>query len=165
MSKKFLIADPAKCTGCAVCELICSASKDKVFNKRMSRIRTVKLEPFVQTAVACRLCEDPRCVRVCPRRALTQNKETGVITVDTSKCSGCGWLCIQACEFGAITIHPDKRTAIVCDLCEGDPPCVKFCITEALKLVTLDTLTEKARRSVIGELFPEKQSKSLLPKG
>jgi Fe-S-cluster-containing hydrogenase component 2 len=49
----------------------------------------------------------------------------------------------------------------VCDLCEGDPACVKLCIPEALKLVTLDTLTEKARRSVIGELFPEKQSKSL----
>jgi len=160
VSKKFLVADPTKCTGCAVCELVCSASKDKVFNKRMSRIRTVKLEPFIQTSVACRLCENPRCVKVCPRHALTQNKETGVITVDTTRCSSCGWLCIQACEFGAISIHPDKRTAIVCDLCGGDPPCVKLCIPEALKLVTLDTLTETARRSVIKELFLEKQSKS-----
>jgi Fe-S-cluster-containing hydrogenase component 2 len=164
LSKKFLIADPTKCTGCGVCELVCSASKDKVFNEQMSRIRTVKLEPFVQTAVACRLCEDPRCVRVCPRRALTQNSETGVITVNTTKCSSCGWLCVQACEFGAITIHPVKGTAIVCDLCEGDTPCVNLCIPEALKLITLDTLTETARRSVIGELFPGKQSKSLLPK-
>ena len=160
MSKKFLIADPTKCTGCAVCELVCSATKDKVFNERMSRIRVVKLEPFVQTAVACRLCENPSCVRVCPRGALTQNRETGVITVDTTKCSACGWLCVQACEFGAITIHPDKRTAIVCDLCGGDPPCVKLCIPEALKLVTLDTLAERARRSIVKELFLENQSKS-----
>lgn len=161
MSKKYLIADPTKCTGCGVCELVCSASKDKAFNKRLSRIRVVKLEPFVQTAVACRLCENPRCVRVCPRGALTQNRETGVIAVDTTKCAraGCGWLCVEACEFGAITIHPDDRTAIVCDLCGGDPPCVELCIPEALKLTTLDTLTERARRSIVKELFLEKQSK------
>lgn len=159
MSRKYLIADPTKCTGCAVCELACSAIKDKVFNERSSRIRTVKLEPFIQTAVACRLCEDPRCVRVCPRGALTQNKETGVVTVDTTKCFGCGWLCVQACEFGAITIHPDKRKAIVCDLCGGDPLCVKLCIPEALKLITLDELTETARKSIIRELFLERKPK------
>jgi len=158
--RKFIVADPEKCTGCGVCELVCSASKDKHFNPRMSRIRVVRIEPMVNIAIACRLCEDPACVRCCPRNALRQAEETGVIVVDETKCDGCGW-CINACKFGAIIVHPYKKVAVVCDLCEGgEPLCVKFCLEQALEVTTLDAVSEKARRSVIKELFIEESSSS-----
>ena len=155
---KFIVADPEKCTGCGVCELACSASKDKQFNSRMSRIRVVRIEPMINIAIACRLCEDPACVRCCPRNALRQAEETGMVVVDETRCDGCGW-CVNACKFGAIIVHPYKKNAVVCDLCEGEEPlCVKFCLEQALELTTLDAVSEKARRSVIRELFIEKSS-------
>jgi indolepyruvate ferredoxin oxidoreductase alpha subunit len=49
------------------------------------------------------------------------------------KCKGCDW-CIEACEFGAITLHPDSRKAIVCDTCGGNPKCIPFCPESALSL-------------------------------
>ncbi len=151
---KAIIANPKKCTGCEVCELVCSASKDKVFNPGMSRIRVVRIEPTIVTALACRLCKDAPCVAACPRDALEQSEENGVIMVDEEKCDGCGW-CIEACEFGAITLHPERKVVVVCDLCEGDPPCVRFCVRGALDLAALDIVSGRARVSIVKNRFRE----------
>ena len=159
MSKKFIIADPEKCTGCRVCELVCSGSKDKTFNPRMSRIRAVKIEPAFDTAMACRLCNKPSCVRCCPRKALRQDEQTGVIIVDETQCNGCGW-CVEVCEFGAVTLHPVKKVVVMCDLCGEAPPCVEFCISKALELTTLDAISEKSRRLRVEEWKAELESKS-----
>jgi indolepyruvate ferredoxin oxidoreductase alpha subunit len=51
--------------------------------------------------------------------------------VDEDKCDGCGW-CIEACEYGAVTLHPTTRKAIVCDTCNGEPKCVLECPDSAL---------------------------------
>jgi indolepyruvate ferredoxin oxidoreductase alpha subunit len=51
--------------------------------------------------------------------------------VDEDKCNGCGW-CIEACEYGAVTLHPNTRKAIVCDTCKGEPKCVQECPESAL---------------------------------
>lgn len=157
--RKLIIADTKKCTGCGVCELVCVASKDGVFNRRMSRIRVVSLEPLIDTALTCVFCEDPPCVNACPRDALRQDQETGVIITDEHKCSGCGW-CIQACEFGALTLHPDKKTVVACDLCGGDPLCIKYCGPQALELITPDILSGKNRRSIIKDLLQGKKQTS-----
>jgi carbon-monoxide dehydrogenase iron sulfur subunit len=149
---KFIIADSKKCTGCGVCELACTASKEKTFNRRMSRIRVVSLEPLIDTALTCLLCEEPSCVTSCPRDALRQDEKTGIIVVDEHKCTGCGW-CIQACEFGALVLPPGKKTVTVCDLCGGDPLCVKFCTPRALELTSSDKLCGKNRRSALKDLF------------
>ncbi len=39
---------------------------------------------------------------------------------------------MEACKFGAISLHPEKDIAVVCDLCGGEPKCVKYCMQEAL---------------------------------
>lgn len=155
--RKFIASDPEKCDGCGVCELVCSASKDNAFNPRTSRIKTVKIEPLIDAALACRLCEKPACVRCCPQNALKQDAETGVIIVDEVRCDGCGW-CVEVCDFGALTLHPDKKIVVVCDLCEGDPICTKLCPRQALEFTTLDTIAGRARRSLIRELFVEGRS-------
>ena len=159
MNRKFIIADPEKCTGCRVCELICSASKDKTFNPRMSRIKAVKIEPAFDTAMTCRLCDKPSCVKFCPRKAMRQDERTGVIIVDEKRCDGCGW-CAQVCEFGAVTQHPVKKVVVMCDLCGESPRCIEFCAPKALELTTIDAISEKSRRLRGEELKNNLESRS-----
>jgi len=144
MSTAFIVADLDKCTGCGICEFACSAKKEKKFNPLLSRIRLVRDEPLITVSLSCRLCEKPPCVAVCPTKALRKDENTGIIMVEEDKCIGCHW-CLQACQFGALGIHPEKKSVFMCDLCEGDPLCIKLCPTEALELITQEALEEKAR--------------------
>ncbi len=160
--RKFVSADPEKCVGCGICELVCSYQKSKVFNPVRSRIRIVRMPPSIYLSVACRLCEDPACVTACPRKAIVSNEETGVLTIDKDKCNGCGW-CVEACEFGAITLDPNVKVMMACNICEErtdvpidqKPMCIEWCPEEALDLMTRETLAEKARIATAKKLFAE----------
>ncbi len=152
-----VICDPADCTGCRICEYVCSANKHNVFDANLSRIRVVRIEPVTMTAITCRLCADAPCILACPRDALTRSEENGIILVDDTKCDGCGW-CVEACDFGAIVLNPASRLAEICDLCadnEDGPQCVVYCPKEALSLATPEVLRQKARRKVVQRLFEE----------
>jgi TPP-dependent indolepyruvate ferredoxin oxidoreductase alpha subunit len=128
---QFISCDTDKCIGCAVCEYACSAEKENTYNPTKSRIRAIRLDVFSNTALTCRSCMDAPCVKACPRDALTQSKETGVISVSEEKCDGCGW-CIEACQYGAVVLHPNTRKAMVCDACGGNPECIAVCPESAL---------------------------------
>jgi len=156
MGYRYIVCDPDKCVGCQFCEFICAATKHQVFNPLLSRIHNVRIEPIVMMSVACRMCEDPPCVIACPRQALSQNPETGVIMVDTELCDGCGW-CIEACDFGAIFLNPETKVVEICDLCQDqeEPQCVKFCFKEALELSTPEVVAQKARKEVVAKLLQE----------
>ena len=142
-SRKFVSVDPSKCTGCGICEYACTLEKgEAACNPIKSRIRVVRMTPLFNFALACRFCEDAKCVTACPEKALTQSEKTGILTVNEKKCKGCDW-CIQACPHGGITLHPEKGIAIACDLCDGEPKCVEFCPEEALEIVSTDTEAEE----------------------
>jgi carbon-monoxide dehydrogenase iron sulfur subunit len=154
MQRKFIVSDPEECTGCRICEYVCSAVKENGFNPLLSRIRTIRMEPTFNMSIACRLCEDPTCVKACPTKALYRDEETGVIRLDEEKCNGCAW-CIETCEFGVIALHPTKKTIIVCDLCDGDPKCVLYCPKEALSFKTPEEISQKTRKKAIKTIVPE----------
>ena len=150
---QYVACDPQKCIGCQLCEYVCSFTKTGEFNTYRSRIRTVRAEEILITAVTCRTCEDAPCVIACTRDALSQDSETGVIHVDESRCDGCAW-CIEACDFGAISINPLTKLAEMCDLCadqEDGPQCVKWCPKDALELTTSDQRAQKARHKLVTE--------------
>jgi len=132
-----------------LCEYICSYTKTGEFNTYRSRIRTVRAEEVLRTAVACRTCEDAPCVIACTRDALTQDPETGVVRVDADRCDGCTW-CIEACDFGAISINPETKLAEICDLCEDEdePQCVLWCPKDALELTTPDQRAQRSRHKL-----------------
>jgi len=145
---EYIACDAEKCVGCQICEYVCSYNKTGEFNTFRSRIRTVREHKILMTAVACRTCEDAPCVIACPRDALTQDPETGVIRVDAARCDGCAW-CIEACDFGAISINPRTKLAEMCDLCQDEedgPLCVKWCPKEALEVTIPDRRAQRTRR-------------------
>ena len=141
--RKFVSVDPGKCIGCGLCEYACTVEKGEgIWNPIHSRIRVVRMAPVFNFALTCRGCQDARCVKACPERALSQSETTGLLIIDDSKCKGCDW-CVQACEHGGITIHSDTGKAIACNLCEGEPKCVESCPEEALEIVDSDEAAEK----------------------
>lgn len=150
---KFVSLDIDKCVGCRVCEYACSMEKIKAYNPTRSRIRMVRIYPHTNAAINCRLCEDAPCVAACPRKALEQSEENGVILVSDELCNGCGW-CIKACDFGAIQIGGDNIVRM-CDLCakrEEGPACIEWCPEDALELTTADILAQKARIETVQRL-------------
>lgn len=151
---KFVTNDPDKCVGCRICEYVCSLEKNKTFNPTKSRIRVIRIYPTTNASLTCRLCEDAPCVVACPRKALKQSEENGVININDDLCNGCGW-CIEACDFGAICLDPEKKVVRICDLCStraGGPACVEWCPEEALELTSRDVLSQKARIGAIQRL-------------
>jgi Fe-S-cluster-containing hydrogenase component 2 len=149
----YIACDATKCIGCQLCEYICSYTKTGEYNTYRSRIRTVRVDEILITSVACRTCEDAPCVIACTRDALTQDPETGLISVNAERCDGCAW-CIEACDFGAISINPATKMAEVCDQCQDEedgPQCVKWCPKDALELTTPDQRAQKARHKLIHE--------------
>ena len=149
----YIECDPTLCVGCQLCEYMCSFTKTGEYNSFRSRIRTVRVDEVLISAIACRTCENAPCVIVCPRDALTQDPDLGIIRVDSTKCDGCAW-CVEACDFGAISINPATTLAEICDLCETHPEgpqCVKWCPKEALTMTTADQRAQRNRKKLIAE--------------
>ena len=81
--------DSSKCIGRGIFEYTCALEKENNMNLLCSRIRVVRVIPMFNFALACRLCEDAKCVTVCPEKALFQLEQTRIIIVEEKKCKGC----------------------------------------------------------------------------
>jgi Fe-S-cluster-containing hydrogenase component 2 len=119
----------------------CVAYHEGRFGTAAARIHVVKVEPLgIDQPHVCRQCgskvSSAPCVAACPVGALSKDEGTGAIGVDTdpasaSACIGCA-ACVDACPFGMAALHPETGAATICDLCGGDPACVKRCATGAI---------------------------------
>ena len=117
---------PQVCDGCRMCELMCSLKHTNMVNPHLSRIRVVRSKDGVSYPIACRHCKNPPCQAVCPiPGAMTLDEQTGAVVIDDSKCISC-LACVEACPFEAIQVGPN-REILKCDLCGGEPLCVKYC--------------------------------------
>jgi carbon-monoxide dehydrogenase iron sulfur subunit len=124
------------CSGCRICEKVCALTHEKKYNPAYSRIQVYQFYPGpIDVPIVCQYCEDQPCISACPTAALTYDREAFKMTVDEDRCTGCE-LCNQACidndRGGCITFHPQTGTAQICDLCSGDPQCVKHCPSQVL---------------------------------
>lgn len=148
---KMIMVDVEKCTGCGVCELMCSFHHHPgEFDPRKARItKTVFLHEEMAIPVVCQQCVDPPCAAVCRRGAITRVEDvrsgTAVVLVDPERCNGCK-LCVAACPSGSIVV--DEGCAEKCDLCGGDPECVKFCQRGALRFKNVREGAQERRREV-----------------
>jgi aldehyde:ferredoxin oxidoreductase len=120
------------CSGCRACEVACVVHHDGRFGTAAARIRVAKVESEgIDRPNVCHLCQPAPCVEACPGEALTKDTTTGTVLLRADDCTGCG-TCVDACPFEAIALHPDSDLPLICDLCGGDPACVKRCATGAI---------------------------------
>ncbi len=130
-----IVTDEARCSGCRACELACVARREARFGTATARIRIVKIEAHgVDRPSVCRQCADAPCVAACPTGALAQDEATGIIRFTADDCVVCP-ACAAACPFDVVFIDAVTSMPLICDLCAGDPACVKRCVTGALASV------------------------------
>ena len=145
---KLLLVDSEKCTGCKQCSLACSLTKEDLFDPHRGRIKVWKKEDIaLGIQFLCEQCDAHPCIDACPESALSRDEATGIIAVNESKCTGHG-KCVEACPYGGIRLHPETSKAIVCDLCGGDPYCVKHCVPGALQWVESSDDLQKQKKKL-----------------
>jgi len=147
MSKRLMISYE-DCIGCRMCEAVCSLKNEGRIGPVMSRIKVVSnYRQGFDLPMLCKECENPPCVDSCPTKAIWRHPVIKCLIIEEYACTGCG-LCISACPFGAIGLN--DGIARKCDLCKGDPFCVKVCPTQAIKLTTIeDYIKEKTFKRVL----------------
>ena len=134
-----ILHDPQVCTGCGLCDLMCSLCHEGEQGQALSRAELVGDRLTAEfTFNVCRQCPSPSCYDACPfkDKALCIDEVTGVKYINAEECDGCGE-CIEACPFDPprIKLHPEKNVAFMCDLCRGradGPICVEYCSFNAL---------------------------------
>jgi len=147
---KLIEVNLSNCTGCRVCEMVCSLRHEEECSSTKSRIKILRDEEFGNHLVLlCIQCAEAYCVESCPTEALQRDDQTGVVLLDEELCNGCE-ACIDACPLGALTFNRDKNIVFKCDLCGGDPECVKWCDREAI-IVIEDDIASPARKSFMEE--------------
>lgn len=148
---KQLFMYPDLCVGCHLCTYACSMVKFGELSKTRSAIRIVRQDGKFEYPNFCIQCEDKTCMKYCPTDALVWNKAVGTVELLEDRCIGCG-ICAIKCDYSAIAFV--DREVVKCNLCGGDPACVKYCPTEAI--VYKDSTPEmESEREAIARGFIE----------
>ena len=141
---KKLKYNPNKCLSCRTCEIACAVGHSEskqllcaVGEKKASlpRVKVFAYQGMEGFPVACRHCEDPKCVDACIGRALSKESKDSIVAYDKDKCVGC-WMCVMVCPYGAIRPNRKTKKVVRCDLCadEDSPRCVESCPVKAITL-------------------------------
>jgi Fe-S-cluster-containing hydrogenase component 2 len=101
--------------------------------------------------IVCKQCEKTLCIDVCGRNAISKDSKTGALMISQWDCNGCG-KCINACPNNAIFFPRGYKLPYLCDLCGGDPVCVKYCPTHALRYSTYDEIQREKRMSLMKQM-------------
>ena len=82
-----LVVNQEKCTGCRLCEMVCSVKHTGVNNPTRSRIHIIKwpMEGF-DLPMLCQHCEEAPCIAVCPKDALFLDPAGGRVVLNYELC-------------------------------------------------------------------------------
>ncbi|MBC8338286.1 MAG: 4Fe-4S dicluster domain-containing protein [Alphaproteobacteria bacterium] len=156
--EKVLLMDAKECTGCMQCEMACSYQTENAFNPIKARIKVFEFkEQSLFVPYTCTQCAEAWCMAVCPVDAISVDDKTGAKIVNNDTCVGCK-VCTIACPFGTINYNPDSGKVLKCDLCGGDPACVKMCPTTALSFVEAEKAGEVKMRAWAEKTEPDLQT-------
>src|SRR5271157_1200716 len=122
-----IVHDPDLCTGCRQCMTACSFRNYKTYNYDLSLCKVIDGPHGEFIRVYCQQCRDPMCKAACPVEAIKKDEVTGFVTIDKMLCIGC-------------------KAMAKCDMCGGDPECIKVCSAKAIKLVSREDGKEIVRR-------------------
>ena len=139
-----MLYDATKCVGCKACMSACKrfnsepgglecdraafdedtlwdAPADLTGNNRtIIKLYKESGQPWSYVKYSCMHCQSPACVSVCPVRALTKDKQTGIIDYDKDVCIGCRY-CQIACPFNIPKFQWDRALPqiVKCNFCKG----------------------------------------------
>ena len=145
---KYLYVYPEKCSGCRECSLACSLFHYGECNPKKAAITVVRDEFMrYEIPIVCFQCDDPVCMKYCHQNAYSV--VDGVVVRDEDRCIGCR-MCAVLCPYDAITSFEGE--IIKCDLCDGDPKCIKYCSTGAIQYLDETEELEKRRSDMAVKL-------------
>lgn len=149
---RIVAVDPDACVACRDCEYACAFEHSGDFDRGHSYIR-VNFYPADRASIplTCLHCEEPWCLEVCPAGAISRDPVTGAVAIDQSRCAGCK-MCLLACPLGNIHFDAAAGVSGKCDLCGGDPACVRFCTSQALRFMEADDAAEARRETLDARL-------------
>ena len=152
MSKTIMV-DQEKCTGCRLCEMVCSVNKEGGADPSRARIKIIKWETEgFYLPMQCQHCDEPVCETVCPVNGVSHDSATGRVCIDQDLCIGCR-SCVSACPMGGVGFDSQSGKVLRCDHCGGDPTCVKFCQTKAIQYLDVEKVQTKRMRAAAEKLY------------
>lgn len=114
---------------------------DGAFNPRNARIRVENNREVglnkpiknIDQPHVCRQCNPSPCADSCPADAFDMNEALSIRVIDPDRCIGCEQ-CSSECPYNMIVFreYNKEMKAGKCDLCGGDPLCVRYCPVGAL---------------------------------
>ena len=159
---KQIVLDVAKCTGCGQCVLTCAFKNVGRFDLNQSNIRIIQWEDIcLSVPHLCQQCHDTPCIVKCPTDAIAVNAETGAIVIDNELCIQCG-ICVRECRYQVIHLDPEGYP-LTCDLCNGDPKCVKVCYPGALSFDEIPDEQREPLREYVEVLIDRASGKPVPP--
>jgi len=155
---KLIIVDYEKCIGCKTCEQACSAKQTRIVNPLLSRIGIVRFQMGIENIpMVCQQCQSAPCQAICPVEAISKDELLGRVVIDYDICIGCR-MCVAVCPFGCVNFDPMEKKVFKCNLCDGDPTCVKFCQHGALQYI------EASEQGVIKQAAEAEQLSGIMHK-
>jgi carbon-monoxide dehydrogenase iron sulfur subunit len=117
--------EKGKCSGCHLCEMVCSLFHLETLNIEKSAIRIERddLSSSLNAPVVCRQCKKMKCLS---REEVDETTERKIFLWNESR--------VKACPFKALSVF--EGTAYHCDLCGGDPQCTKVCTPGAITVIS-----------------------------
>ncbi len=104
----------------------------------------------------CQHCAEPVCVSACLKGIIDKDPVTGVVSRQTEKCFECA-ACSVMCPMDAIVHDSEEKAFVTCDLCGGDPVCVKACPNGAITYGEPAEISADVRRKNAVQLFLERR--------
>jgi len=119
------------CVGCLICETVCSQWHQGKFGTAGARL-WIESKPIEQPGPlnkvhVCTLCQ--ACIAHCEPKALALD-DKGIIRLNTKLCNFCG-VCAEVCPSKVIWFD-EQNYPVICDLCDGNPQCVRWCKYDAI---------------------------------
>ena len=163
MKHKVLVAYPQKCTGCRICEQWCSQTHSGEMNPAKARLAIHRVhDRAINIPVACSQCVKAPCIEACPETCIGRNPESYGLSLAADECIGCR-ICVDSCVRGCIKMDAELEVPLVCDLCDGDPQCVKHCPEGALQYVSFEQADRGFREQAALRLAGNVQTKGATP--